>query len=105
MVQAVGSWSMEACCAVGGNVVAGTHGNKCLPNGRNTGYCSDHTSSSDWLFGLWPGPPQRFQPTGTGSYAARTRYQAVSLGWPLWGNGDLRIGDTSGAPGLSLIHI
>ena len=85
-MQAAGSWSYDACCAVAGNYC-------------DQGYCYDRTSSSDWLFGLWPGPPQRFEPTGTD-----TLYQHVHVGWwPWWGNGDndLVIGDTSGAPGGS----
>ena len=55
------------------------------------GFCADHASSSDWLFGLWPGPPQRFEPTGTD-----TDYQTVVAGWwPEWGNyHDLVIGDS-----------
>ena len=86
MVQAAGSWSLDACCAV--------HGNEC---DRDNHYCEDHTSSSDWLFGLWPGPPQRFEPTGTD-----TDYQRVRADdWPAWGyGGDLDIG-FSGAPGGS----
>ena len=57
-------------------------------------YCVDHTSSSDWLFGLWPGPPQRFEPTG-----ADIEYQYVNADeWPAWGgHGDLYVGG-SGAP-------
>ena len=87
VVQAAGSWSMDACCAV--------HGNSC---GRHSNLCYDRASSSDWLFGLGPGPPQRFEPTGTD-----TTYQYVVAGeWPGWGNGrDLAIGATSGAPGGS----
>ena len=87
MVQAAGSWSVGACCAVPGN--------DCH---SNPGWCFARTSSSDWLFGLWPGPPQRFEPTGTD-------YQAVWADWwPRWGKGappDLDIGATSGAPGGS----
>ena len=93
-VQAAGSWSVDARCAVPGN--------ECTGNG-----CWDHASSSDWLFGLWdprhPGPPQRFQPTGND-----TRYQHVMAErWPLWGrggsHGDLSISShTTGAtPGGS----
>ena len=60
---------MDACCAV--------HGNECYKKC----HCIDRTSSSDWLFGLWPGPPQRFEPTGTD-----TDYQAVVTDeWPHWG--------------------
>ena len=88
-VQAAGSWSMDACCAV--------HGNDCHRGGGND-YCFDHTSSSDWLFGLWPGPAQRFEPTGTA-----TDYQWIrSDWWVRWGgNGlvGLAIGATSAAPG------
>ena len=77
------------------------HGNDCdlLPAAkRYMSHCGDHASSSGWLFGLWPGPPQRFQPTG-----ANTAYQAVGPGfWPAWGHyGDLNIGGYSGAPGGS----
>ena len=70
------------------------HGNDC-PDGTDS-YCWDRASSSDWLFGLWPGPPQRFQPKGTGTY------QSVHTdAWPAWGiEADLEIG-SSGAPGGS----
>ena len=95
MPQAAGSWSLDACCAV--------HGNDCERSGCPGSYpcyCIDRASSSDWLFGLWPGPPQRFQPTGTG-----TAYQHVGAGdWPYWGgNHDLAIG-WSGAPGGSYAY-
>ena len=83
--QAVGSWSMDACCSVPTN--------RCGPD-----YCADHASSSDWLFGLWPGPPQRFEPVGT-----KHCYQTANAKkWPQFGTGwdDLSIGD-SGAPGGS----
>ena len=88
MVQAAGSWSFDACCAV--------HGNFCNRD-YHPPYCYDQTSSSDWLFGLWPGPPQRFEPVCCG-----TSYQYVNTdGWPIWGSGiDLEIGYT-GAPGGS----
>ena len=94
-MQAAGSWSLDACCAVPGNDCyrGGCGGADC---------CTDRASSSDWLFGLWPGPPQRFEPTGTD-----TAYQAVRRNtWPIWGDGnvidpDLAIGYRSGAPGGS----
>ena len=92
VVQAAGSWSVDACCAVPGNDCGRGH------NPMND-YCFDHASSSSWLFGLWPGPPQRFEPTGTDAY-----YQTVGADWwPVWGGGgyDLAIGETSGAPGGS----
>ena len=88
MVQAAGSWSVDACCAVPGNDC------DTWPD-----LCYDRASSSDWLFGLWPGPPQRFEPTGTD-----TRYQYVEAEyWPSWGGGaDLSIDiGSSGAPGGS----
>ena len=87
MAQAAGSWSVDACCAVPGN--------DCH---RNSGFCVDRASSSDWLFGLWPGPPQRFEPIRTDA-----NYQVVNARyWPMWGSGgsDLTIGG-SGAPGGS----
>eukprot|EP01045_Picozoa_sp_COSAG04_P021890 COSAG04_NODE_2397_length_4209_cov_10.504380_2_plen_108_part_00 len=76
---------MDACCAVPGN---DCHSNDCV----------DRASSSDWLFGLGPGPPQRFEPTGTDN-----NYQHVYADWwPVWGSGvDLAIGRTGGAPGGS----
>ena len=90
-MQAAGSWSLDACCAVPNN--------ECQ---RGLGLCEDRASSSDWLFGLWPGPPQRFEPTGTDN-----RYQFVhAVRWPQWGGvgiggtrrgTDLAIG--GGAPG------
>eukprot|EP01045_Picozoa_sp_COSAG04_P027132 COSAG04_NODE_3909_length_2431_cov_2.493139_1_plen_113_part_00 len=74
---------MDACCAVPGN--------DC-----NSDDCTDRASSSDWLFGLGPGPPQRFEPTGTDTLS---RYQnAWADQWPHWGSSDLDIGG-SGAPG------
>ena len=87
MVQAAGSWSLDACCAVDGNDCHNAGCSDC---------CLDRASSSDWLFGLWPGPPQRFDPTGN-------NYQVVRVDWwPWWGHyGDLDIGGSSGAPGGS----
>ena len=91
LVQAAGSWSLDACCAVHrNNCCKGQGGDPCF----GLTYCTDRASSSDWLFGLWPGPPQRFEPTGTD-----TDYQVVGADdWPYWGQGDLTIG-SSGAPG------
>ena len=88
-MQAAGSWSVDACCAVPGN--------NCYGCTHDCDMCNDRASSSDWLFGLWPGPPQRFEPTG-----ANTAYQYVwADDWPKWGDYgfDLAIGDSSGAPG------
>jgi hypothetical protein len=47
--QAEGSWSKERCCAV--------QGNEC-PD-----VCADHTSSSDYLYRLSPGEPERYELT------------------------------------------
>ena len=88
LVQATGSWSVDTCAKKPGN------------NG-NGGWCTDHSASSDWLFGLWPGPPQRFEPTGHD-----TAYQTVEPDrWPCWGPDVLTINSyDSGAPGGSHGH-
>ena len=96
LLQAAGSWSVDACCAVPGN---DCQNQGVVVQGVSFASCYDRASSSDWLFGLWPGPPQRFEPTGTD-----TLYQIpVVDSWPSWGSGadDLAIGQTSGAPGGS----
>ena len=83
---------MDACCAVPGN-----HCHRGHTLGACTNCCTDHTSSSDWLFGLWPGPPQRFEPTRTDGYQ-----QVGADRWPIWGASpyDLNIGKhITGAPG------
>ena len=88
LLQAAGSWSVDACCAVPGN--------DCH---RDDGYCIDRASSSDWLFGLWPGPPQRFEPTGTDTYY----YQWIVAGrWPGWSSRYTCRSSTSGASGASV---
>ena len=96
LLQAAGSWSVDACCAVLGNECDRDH---------DPPRCIDHASSSDWLFGLWPGPPQRFEPTGTNT-TYNVMYQIVVTDiWPAWGTtggSDLFLGGTSrGAPGGS----
>eukprot|EP01049_Picozoa_sp_SAG25_P021499 SAG25_NODE_8010_length_446_cov_0.495677_1_plen_90_part_01 len=72
--QAEGSWSKERCCAVQGNTCQSTT-------------CDDHTSSSDYLYRLSPGEPERYE-TIPGGY---TEYQdAGPTYWPWFGgNGDL----------------
>ena len=84
--QAAGPWSKTACCAVSANTCKGT-------------YCIDRTASSDFLFRLQPGEPERFLPKG-GTGSAATEYQAVAPSyWPVWGYGfDLTMGD-GGPPG------
>ena len=92
--QAEGSWSKERCCAVQGNIC----------NSNSSYLCKDRTASSDYLYRLSPGEPERYEPTGR-----NTNYQFVQAHhWPWWGgdddlrNGyDLAIGQTSGAPGGS----
>ena len=85
-MQAAGSWSFETCCRV--------FGSDCHLNREDS---TDHASSSNWLFGLWPGPPKRFGPTGTDA-----DYQEANADyWPIWGqSGGLSIGGTA-APGGS----
>eukprot|EP01046_Picozoa_sp_COSAG06_P013988 COSAG06_NODE_855_length_11931_cov_20.218813_12_plen_196_part_00 len=81
--QAEGSWSKERCCAVKGNYCGST-------------WCGDHGSSSDYLYRLSPGEPERYETIPGGS----TLYQqAGPTYWPTFGGGaDLRIGN-DGPPG------
>eukprot|EP01046_Picozoa_sp_COSAG06_P009927 COSAG06_NODE_530_length_14570_cov_23.269435_18_plen_146_part_00 len=82
--QAEGSWSKERCCAVQGNICGST-------------YCIDRTASSDYLYRLSPGEPERYETIPGGS----TNYQrATPTFWPYFGNGcDLDIGYDNGPPG------
>jgi hypothetical protein len=73
---------MDACCAVPQNWCQ-----------RDQGRCYDVTSSANWLFGLWPGPAERFdpQPGGNPNANGRFDYQNVvsnGTGWPAWGCND-----------------
>jgi hypothetical protein len=85
--QAEGSWSKERCCAF--------QGNDC----RISSYCRDYTASSDYLYRLSPGEPERYE-TIPGGYA---EYQRVyPTWWPNFGSGaDLSIGTgaAGGPPG------
>eukprot|EP01046_Picozoa_sp_COSAG06_P012223 COSAG06_NODE_711_length_12877_cov_16.318281_12_plen_148_part_00 len=83
--QAEGSWSKERCCAV--------QGNTCYSIA-----CDDHTSSSDYLYRLSPGEPERYETIPGGN----TRYQqAAPTLWPVFGDwGDLVIG-SYGPPGAN----
>ena len=89
VVQAAGSWSVDACCTVPGNFCQ-------RYSDGSVWFCHDRTSSSGWLFGLGPGPPQRFEPTGTDN-----SYQFVAVdNWPRWGDyEDLTIGHDSNNDG------
>ena len=81
--QAEKSWSKERCCEVEGN-------------GCNSYRCSDHTASSDYLYRLSPGEPERYEATGV-----FTEYQyAGPTNWPVFGTygPDLKIG-SDGPPG------
>ena len=85
--QAEGSWSKERCCAV--------QGNGCVSD-----YCRDQTSSSDYLYRLSPGEPERYEPTPGGDGYYQTTDPSY---WPWFGYGsggaDLNIGYNNGPPG------
>ena len=82
--QAVGSWSVEECCKISTNIC-----NRAVP------YCWDQMSSADFIFGLAPGPPVKFGPTG-----ADRMFQAVEPGqWPHWGSGEDLFMGGYGPPG------
>ena len=73
--------------------------NQCCPNGSGCGavdYCTDRTATGDFVFGLSPQAPARFDPTG-----ANTDYQYVRNDrWPAWATyGDINMGST--VPGAS----
>ena len=75
--QAEKSWSKDRCCEVEENACRTANG----------GYCYDRTASSDYLYRLSPGDPERYEPTG-----GDTSYQiAGPTYWPSFGNGDLGI--------------
>ena len=86
--QAEGSWSRERCCAVQGNDCGSSD-------------CEDYTSSSDYLYRLSPGEPERYETIPGGD----THYQETRpTYWPTFGyytgNGiDLTIGYNNGPPG------
>ena len=92
--QAAGPWNLTACCAA--------NPRDCSPGN----FCHDRTASSDFLFRLQPGEPQRFLPKGGGGTEG-TRYQLAGPAyWPRWGVGagphahaDLSIG-VNGPPGV-----
>lgn len=80
VLQAVSSWSAEACCAVSSNVCYRKHEPPEYPDDT---WCKDYAPASDWLFKLWPGSPQRFDPINT----AHVENQHTGPWWPRWGNG------------------
>ena len=92
MPQAAGPWGVTACCAVSANDCS------------HPAYCIDRSASSNFLFRLQPGEPERFLPKG-GTGDAATRYQLVwPSWWPTWGGGngynDLGMG-YEGPPGAN----
>ena len=90
--QAAGSWNKTACCAANPPHIHGE-----LACGDS--YCIDNTASSDFLFRLQPGEPERFLPKGG---TDGTDYQQVDLTqWPRWGLNDLVMGYGNDPPGSS----
>eukprot|EP01046_Picozoa_sp_COSAG06_P012321 COSAG06_NODE_721_length_12803_cov_167.866105_8_plen_122_part_00 len=83
--QAEKSWSKDRCCEVDGN-------------GCGSSGCVDRTASSDYLYRLSPGDPERYEPIPGGN----TAYQhAHPTSWPNFGSGDdLTIG-YNGPPGTN----
>ena len=78
--QAEKSWSKERCCET--NIYS------CGSD------CTDRTASSDYLYRLSPGDPERYEPTGDDTY-----YQSASpTYWPIFGA--LAIG-FNGPPGTN----
>jgi hypothetical protein len=84
--QAEKSWSKERCCEVAENT--------CDPN-----QCFDFTASSDYLYRLSPGDPERYEPIDRPTNYQSFVYQmAGPTRWPSFGQGELTIGN-SGPPG------
>eukprot|EP01046_Picozoa_sp_COSAG06_P006501 COSAG06_NODE_306_length_17801_cov_6.989210_12_plen_1895_part_00 len=76
------SWRMEECCAANPPDCGGA-------GGAGSGHCWDNTATSNFLFGIVPGPPARYDTTGMDD-----DYQYVAFDWwPRWGYGS----DTGGA--------
>ena len=86
--QAEGSWDWERCCAVQGNYcgVRGSDG------------CDDHASSSNYLYRLSPGEPERYEPIPGGPAYYQDAYPNW---WPQFGGNDLAIGANDGPPGTN----
>jgi hypothetical protein len=83
--QAAGSWGKAACCAA-------DRSNYCPGS-----YCVHKSlaASNDFTFRLSPGTPQRFMRKPS----SNRFYQYAFPGrWPMWGTGDLELGD-GGVPG------
>ena len=87
------SWSLDTCLVNGGD--------------QPGNYCNERTASGNFIFGLEPGSPERFDPTGVD-----TNYQRTGPSyWPVWGlhgalssgyNGyDLSMGTGNGPPGTN----
>jgi hypothetical protein len=79
------SWSYDTCCADSANSCQGT-------------FCTDHTASGDFLFGLGPSPAERFDPTGANTLYQYARIEGI---FPSWGgSGNLQMG-SAGPPGTN----
>jgi hypothetical protein len=82
--QAEKSWSKDLCCE--------TNPNDCYSNS-----CTDRTASSDYLYRLSPGDPERYEPIPGGD----TAYQRpCPINWPHFGSGVLSIGRNVQVPDL-----
>ena len=68
--QAGGSRSLDKCCE--------NQRNECQ---KPFPWCFDRTSSSDYLYRLGPGEPERYVPTGRDNY-----FQTSSMYWPAFGS-------------------
>eukprot|EP01046_Picozoa_sp_COSAG06_P040516 COSAG06_NODE_4913_length_3867_cov_7.033439_2_plen_259_part_00 len=92
LYQAEKSWGQDRCCEV--------EENDCETSGSDE--CYDRTASSDYLYRLSPGDPERYELTGDdyrGGDGQGGGYQfTCPTCWPFFGVDDLSIGE-SGPPG------
>ena len=79
--------------------------NECQPN--NMPLCWDRTASSNYIYRLSPGDPERYEPTG-----GNANYQMASPYWPSFGStgsgvfwqGDLEFGGLGSEEGGNCDH-
>eukprot|EP01044_Picomonas_judraskeda_P011676 COSAG03_NODE_1611_length_3776_cov_92.161817_3_plen_555_part_00 len=87
-MQAVGSWSKDACCSIKRNTCCSAPG---------CGYCWDKQSSDDFIFRLCPEPAQRFNATkGAWMYQQIHNHEFGTWG----GYGALAIADLNAGTGF-----